>query len=66
MIYCINIPNCIEYMFSSNEIKFKFSISHYGFEFKIYPYSNYEIVSETIYSKGFDAFNEKCLTCQEP
>ena len=58
------IDNCTEYMFSSKEIKFKISINYYYcLEFKVYNYSNYEIVSQTIYSKGLGDFNKKCLTC---
>ena len=68
---CVNImglipkiDNCQDYMFSSSEIKFKLTLNDDNFKFKIYNYSNYEIVSETIYSKGLDAFNKKCLTCK--
>ena len=52
------IPNCREYLFSSEDVKFKYITDEEDyFDLQIYnysDYSNYLVVSETIYSKNFE------------
>ena len=59
------IPNCIEYMFSSQDIKFKLSFNKDNVTFKIYNYSNYDEVSKAIYNGDLGTIKKTCLKCKD-
>ena len=73
--FCVNItdiipriPNCQEYFCSLKDVKFNFNYNnnneHY-FKFTVYNYSNYDYVSNIIYSEGLSEFKSKCIKCSE-
>ena len=60
------VPNCLTKLFSSENMQFKVSsIISLGIEinYRIDDYSNYDTVSNLIYSTGLKGFESKCLTC---
>ena len=62
------IPNCQKYKFSSGETKFE--LTDYGYEeynvfsFNMYDYTDYNAVSNMIYTNGLGGFEKECLNCQ--